>query len=244
MHYRFYASYKAYNTFLPFVFPFLFFLLFLFSLRLLPRGLRCAPGFPRPATEARWLPPGFPFAVAACCRPEFLAATTKLQPQYPRSGTARDPAGGQGARGVERAPHTTPPLTSGLRAVVRPSPSGGVGTGREGELRCVYSKSKELLGPGTCAPLSFPARGAIAAEGSFGDGCAGGRGRAAQSPFPSLVAAGTAPFAASQMPGQSLPGSCHPYGSLRGPPSLVFNLLRVLLSFFVVVRKHPQLKAI
>lgn len=39
------------------------------------------------------------------------------------------------------------------------------------------------------------------------------------------------PFAASQMPGQSLPGSCHPYGSLRGPPSLVFNLLRVLLSF-------------
>lgn len=56
---------------------------------------------------------------------------------------------------------------------MRPCPSGGVGTGREGELRCVYFKSKELLGPGTCAPLSFPARGAIAAEGGFGDGCAG-----------------------------------------------------------------------
>lgn len=139
-----------------------------------------------------------------------------------------------GARGVARAPHPNP--TANFWAQSGRVTSGGVGTGPQGELRYVFSKSKEVLTPCTWAPLSFPARGAGRSGRSFGDGCAGRVVRLSPH-FPPWWLQARTPL--------RHPGSCHPYGSPRKPSSLVFfNLFRSSTFVFVVVRKYPQLKAI
>lgn len=109
-----------------------------------------ASGFPGAGSEARGLPPGFCAATAARFRPELLAATEELQGQRSERAGGWAPLPLLEVRGRGKQTHSYP---LGSRAAVRSGPSGAVWTGPQGDLQCAYSKSNELLTPGTLGRL-------------------------------------------------------------------------------------------